>query len=131
MLLPWAINSVNVQRRASNPARNSLNEPNYGQISTWTTVYSALAVRIEYDPEKMTWNETGERVNPSPSNFFMYVPDLLDNGTPINLFPEDRITIVQSDDNTIIGRLYVVTAVFGEWDSLGNRHHSIIQMQVP
>jgi len=53
---------VNVQRRPANPARNSLNEPDYGAESGYPTVYNNLAVRIEYSAMQMQWTPTGERV---------------------------------------------------------------------
>lgn len=131
MLSPWLNSSVTIQRRSSNPARNILNEPNYGVESTWPVIYTNLAVRIEYQPEKMEWTPLGERVNPNPSDFFMYVDDTnAPDGTKLSVNVEDRVTVTIADEPAIIGRLYIITAVFSEWDSMGNRHHTIAQMQV-
>ena len=131
MLAPWLNSTVQVQRRSSNPSRNTLNEPNYGAESSWPMIYTNLAVRIEYEPEKMQWTPTGERVNPNPSDFFMYVDDTNPtDGTKTTVNIEDRVTILTADEPGIIGKLYIVTAVFSEWDSMGNRHHTIAQMQV-
>lgn len=57
ILSAWLNTTIQVQRRPSNPARNSLNEPNYGAESSYPTIYSGIWCRIEYWDEKTDVSE--------------------------------------------------------------------------
>ena len=109
------------------PARNVLNEPNYGDESTWPTVYTNLWVRIEYPDMQMEFTETGERVKlpqSSVSGVEMYIEPTY------TIQPEDRITITSCDDASLINQLYIATAVYPENDSVGNVHHYVVELQI-
>lgn len=123
MLAPWLNLTVTIQRRAANPARNALNEPNYGAESGYTTVYSNIYGRIEYQPERVYWNESGERVNVSEGTFLFLEPDYI-------VKPQDRVTITTADNTDLINKLYIATAIFSEWNSVGNVHHYVVQLAV-
>jgi hypothetical protein len=122
MLSPWRNTTVTVQRRGTGLPRDALNEPNYGNESTWPTVYTGLAVRIEYVDEAMEWVQSGERV--VPKQLDMYVePDTI-------IQSEDRVTITGSDASPIVGALYIVTSVYPEWDGIGSVHHYVAELDV-
>lgn len=123
MLIPWLNQTIQVQRRTGT-ARNQLNEPDWGLESNYSVVYPAVPIRIEYVPEQVQWTLQGERVNPNQSQTFIFFePQWL-----INI--QDRVTFLQSDDPVLINRLYIVIAVFSEWDSMGNTHHRVAQIAV-
>ena len=122
MISPWLNTQVSVQRRSSGIPRNPLNEPAYGKEATWTVVYNTIWVRIEYSPEATQYTQLGERVNAGSGTFMYFEPTYV-------IFPQDRITVVGSDDVSLVNKLYIVLAYFNEWDSLGNKHHSVVQIQ--
>ena len=127
MLAPWLNYQVTVTRRAAVPARNSLNEPGYGAESSWPAVYTNLAVRIEYPDLQMEFTETGERIKlpqSSVSGVDMYVEP------QYTIKPEDRVTVTVASDASLVGQLYIATAVYPENDSMGNVHHFVCELQI-
>lgn len=123
MLSPWLNMQVRVQRRPANPARNSLNEPAYGNESSYPVVYDMMWARIEYVEEQMVFTDTGERVKLSGQTALYVEADFL-------LKPMDRITIQTSDNPALIGQLYLIQTVYSEWNSMGNVHHYVCDIQV-
>jgi hypothetical protein len=122
MLSPWLNTQVKVQRR-SGTARNALNEPDWGDESNYSVAYPNLDVRIEIIDEGMEFNETGERVTEQKTLMFY------ESG--INIQPLDRITIVTTDDNTnFMGKYFIVQNTHAQWDSIGNTHHYVAELNV-
>jgi hypothetical protein len=113
--------TIQVQRRASNPGRNSLNEPAYGPESAWPVVYSNLACRIEYVDRTMQFTQTGERVVLDKT--LLYVEP------EITIHPEDRITITGTDAATESGAFYIVMDVYPESNSVGDVHHYVVEIE--
>jgi len=126
MIQPWLNLTVTVQRRPSNPARNSLNEPNYGAESGYPVVYTNMPTRIEYPGEKMQFTETGERVA-LPEGVFG-VEMFIDPSYTV--LPEDRVTVTGSDDASLLNQRYIVMSVIPQWDSVGNMSHAIATLQI-
>lgn len=125
MLSPWQNVQVNVLRRDPSAARNSLNEPDYGEETGWPVAYGNLWVRIEYPDEQLAFTETGERVQlptSAAAGVNMYVEP------EITIKLEDRVVIASMDDRSLLGQLYIVTAVYPEWDSIGAAHHYIVEL---
>jgi len=122
MLSAWLNSQITVQRRDKTSAPNVLGEPAYGNEAIWPTVYSNIDVRIEYNQAHMEFTEIGERV--VPNDLEMYVED------GIEIEPEDRVIITQMDDPNLIDQLYIVHETHPEWDSVGNRHHTMVFLGV-
>lgn len=123
MLAPWLNMQVRVQRRPANPSRNALNEPAYGNESSYPIVYDMIWVRIEYVEEQMVFTETGERVKLAGMTAMYVEPTYV-------LKPMDRVIVQTSDNPGLIGQLYLIQTVYSEWDSVGNVHHYVCDIQV-
>lgn len=114
---------VRVQRRPASPIRNALNEPSYGNESGYPIVYDMIWTRIEYVDQTMVFTESGERVKLDATTVMYIEPDYI-------LKPMDRITVQTSDNPSLIGQLYLVHAVYSEWNAVGNVSHFIVEIQV-
>ena len=118
--------TVKVQRRTAT-TRNALNEPNYGSEANYPVIYSSMWARIEYPDKNTEFNETGERVKLAQSvtsgvqMFFEPTYTILE---------EDRITVLTSDNASLVNNLYLVMSVTPEWDGLGKVHHYVAELQV-
>lgn len=126
MISPWLNMTVKVQRRASS-SRNALNEPSYGAEANYPVIYASIPTRIEYPSMAMVFTETGERVT-LPESATLGTQMFFEPNYTIN--PEDRITVLTSDDASIVGQLYIVMSVFPEWGAMGQVHHYIAEIQV-
>ena len=125
MLAPWLNITVKVQRRnaPSVVGMNALNEPNYGVDSSLPIVYADIWTRIEYNEFDLLYTETGERINPGAGTYMFVDSDII-------LMPQDRVTILTSDNPDVVGAVYIIKEVYGEWDSVGNLHHRVAQLQI-
>lgn len=123
MLSFLTTHTVKIQRRAANPIRNTLNEPDYGAESTWTVAYASVPCRMDTHPRNPEYNETGERVDVGNEQFIYVEPEYI-------LYPQDRVTILESSDPSEIGAFYIVNSVYNEYDSQNNVHHRVGQLQV-
>ena len=118
---------MTIRRRDPSAARNSLNEPDYGDETTWPIIYSDRWVRTEYPDLQMQFTETGERImlpSSAASGVNMYVE------SDTTVLAEDRVIITSIDDATLINQLYIVTAVFPEYNAMGDTHHYIVELQI-
>jgi hypothetical protein len=122
MLAPWLNLQIKVQRRTQN-SRNSLNEPDYGPEANYPTIYTSVWARIEYNSKSMAFTDTGERVTLGGNTIVMTEPD-------VKLQPEDRITILTTDDPEQLNKTYIVMENYSEWDSMGNVHHYVSTIEV-
>ena len=118
--------AVNVQRRPANPVRDSLNEPAYGAEASYPVVYANMPTRIEFPGAQLQFTEAGER---------SVYPQSVVTGTDMYVDPdytilvEDRITITQSDDASLIGQLFIVMSVTPDWNGVGDLHHTVATLQ--
>lgn len=131
MISAWLNSTVNISRRPTNPARNPLNEPSYGAESSYPVIYQSLDVRIEYDTQAVQWTEGGVRVNPDLRTTYMFVDDTIsENGQKINILDQDRVVVITTDNPYFLNKLYIIVAIVPEWDGMGNRSHSVCELQV-
>ena len=121
MLTPWLNITIKVQRR-SGTTRNALNEPDWGDESAYPVVYASIYARIEVVDRNMQYTETGERVTETKTLLF-FEPTY-------TILPEDRITVLSSNNSNIQNQLFLVYDVVPEWDSIGNVHHFVAELQV-
>lgn len=124
----WFNYSVKIQRRAANPSTNELNEPSYGDPSTWPVVNDPSGntthkVRIEYVKEEMNFTPTGERITQKQTLMFVSADD--------DIRPEDRVTIQPSTVNPNLNNYFIVLNIWPENDAVGNVSHYVAELQVP
>jgi len=122
MLAPWLNLTVKIQRR-SGTSRNSLNEPDWGTDASLPIAYASVYCRIEYVDMQISYNEQGERVNLGAGTYMFLEPETV-------VYPQDRVTILTADDPALINKLYLITAVFDEWNAVGNLHHHVCQLSI-
>ena len=78
---------VSIRRRSSNPSLDVLNNPVYGEESTWPYAYQNIRCRLAYSGKQMKISSTGELIFPQGQGYV---------SKDIILKPMDRIFIVKS-----------------------------------
>ena len=104
---------VNVRRRPSNPTRDVLNNPNYGDPTTWPYAYQNIHVRLAWSGKSMKISSTGELIFQQGTLYF---------SKDLDLRPEDRIITVASDGVTK-GIEYMITTTYPSYYMNGKVDH--------
>jgi hypothetical protein len=121
MINTWSNMTMRVQRRPVS-TMNALNEPDYGDEANYPVIYANAMARYESITHVLEFNEQGERVEEKQT--LLYVePDIL-------LEPMDRITVLTCDDSTMVGKLYLLQDVHPRFDSVGNVHHYLGELNI-
>jgi len=113
--------TVDVLRRADSPAVDVLNNPNYGDPSSWNSVYTGIKVRLAWSGKGMQIKNTGELIYPTGVG---YIPK------QYTIKPMDRIITKKTPGNTI-GIEYVVEAVYPSYILHGVVDHYEINLHLP
>ena len=121
MLANIFADTVNVLRRTSTPSVDVLNNPNYGDPTTWNKVYSNIKVRLAYSGKMMTIKNTGEMIYPQGTGYA---------AKNIALQPMDRIVIVNSP-GVPKGIEYFVEAVYPSYIMNGVVDHVEFAFHLP
>jgi hypothetical protein len=83
------IDTISVKRRknTTSASLDILNNPIYGDPTTWDFVYTNIKARLLWGSKKMIFAETGELISP---NGTCYIP------ANIKILPQDRIITVDT-----------------------------------
>lgn len=119
-----ATETINVLRRPNytTASRNQLNDPIYGDSTTWIPVYSNIKVKLAYDGKGIKYAPTGELIQPTAT--------LMYDSSQYTLQAQDHIYIVQSP-GWPVGTEYVVDAVVSAFYDQGITNHAIAKILLP
>ncbi len=102
MITAFYQDTVNILRRDENASLDDLNNPNYGDPTTWPVVYKNIKVRLAWSGKRIQISSTGELIYPSGTLYY---------SKNYTLKPMDRILTV-STPGIPAGIEYVIEAIY-------------------